>query len=71
MLVHSVHNTAFGKKMDPAYQVQKGHKVKLAVEVSDPDAEVKWTKNGTVIQPTGRFGMGRGGGFFALNLHPL
>ncbi|XP_074521934.1 myosin-binding protein C, cardiac-type [Halichoeres trimaculatus] len=44
---------AFHKKLDPAYQVAKGHKIKLAVEVADPDVEVKWLKNGQAIQPTG------------------
>lgn len=39
--------------MDPAYQVSKGHKIKLAVEVANADVEVKWLKNGQEIQPTG------------------
>uniref|UniRef100_A0A3Q0R970 Myosin-binding protein C, fast-type n=1 Tax=Amphilophus citrinellus TaxID=61819 RepID=A0A3Q0R970_AMPCI len=46
---------AFLKKLDPAYQVSKGHKIKLAVEVANPDIEVKWLKNGQEIQPTGRY----------------
>ncbi|XP_055363232.1 myosin-binding protein C, cardiac-type isoform X1 [Betta splendens] len=46
---------AFLKKLDPAYQVNKGHKIKLAVEVANPDVEVKWLKNGQEFQPTGRF----------------
>ncbi|XP_026176386.1 myosin-binding protein C, cardiac-type [Mastacembelus armatus] len=44
---------AFLKKLDPAYQVTKGHKIKLAVEVANPDVEVKWLKNGKEIQPSG------------------
>ncbi|XP_023280138.1 myosin-binding protein C, cardiac-type isoform X2 [Seriola lalandi dorsalis] len=44
---------AFLKKMDPAYQVTKGHKIKLAVQVANPDVDVKWLKNGKEIQPTG------------------
>ncbi|XP_024911344.1 myosin-binding protein C, cardiac-type isoform X4 [Cynoglossus semilaevis] len=44
---------AFLKKLDPAYQVTKGHKIKLAIEVANPDVEVKWRKNGQDIQPTG------------------
>ncbi|XP_035483789.1 myosin-binding protein C, cardiac-type isoform X5 [Scophthalmus maximus] len=44
---------AFLKKLDPAYQVAKGHKIKLAVEVANPDVEVKWLKNGQDIHPTG------------------
>uniref|UniRef100_A0A7N8YD26 Myosin-binding protein C, fast-type n=1 Tax=Mastacembelus armatus TaxID=205130 RepID=A0A7N8YD26_9TELE len=46
---------AFLKKLDPAYQVTKGHKIKLAVEVANPDVEVKWLKNGKEIQPSGRY----------------
>ncbi|XP_069030474.1 myosin-binding protein C, cardiac-type [Embiotoca jacksoni] len=44
---------AFLKKLDPAYQVPKGQKIKLAVEVANADVEVKWLKNGQQIQPTG------------------
>ncbi|XP_041647361.1 myosin-binding protein C, cardiac-type isoform X3 [Cheilinus undulatus] len=44
---------AFLKKLDPAYQVTKGQKIKLAVEVANPDVDVKWLKNGQEIQPTG------------------
>ena len=40
--------------MDPAYQVEKGHKIKLAVQVANEDVDVKWLKNGQEIQPTGR-----------------
>ncbi|XP_028257862.1 myosin-binding protein C, cardiac-type isoform X4 [Parambassis ranga] len=44
---------AFLKKLDPAYQVSKGHKIKLAVEVANSDVEVKWLKNGQELHPTG------------------
>uniref|UniRef100_A0A1A8ARH0 Myosin-binding protein C, fast-type n=1 Tax=Nothobranchius furzeri TaxID=105023 RepID=A0A1A8ARH0_NOTFU len=44
---------AFLKKLDPAYQVSKGHKIKLAVEVADENMEVKWLKNGQEIQKSG------------------
>ncbi|KAM9764720.1 myosin-binding protein C, cardiac-type [Menidia menidia] len=46
---------AFRKKLDPAYQVSKGHKIKLAVEVANEDVEVKWLKNGQEIQKAGRY----------------
>ncbi|XP_057691665.1 myosin-binding protein C, cardiac-type [Corythoichthys intestinalis] len=46
-------SAAFLKKLDPAYQVTKGHKIKLAVEVANPDVDVKWLKNGQEIQLTG------------------
>lgn len=45
---------AFLKKLDPAYQVDKGQKIKLMVEVANPDADVKWLKNGQEIQVSGR-----------------
>ncbi|ELK23828.1 Myosin-binding protein C, cardiac-type [Myotis davidii] len=48
-------STAFQKKLQPAYQVNKGHKIRLTVELADPDAEVKWLKNGQEIQMSGRF----------------
>ncbi|XP_053282318.1 myosin-binding protein C, cardiac-type [Pleuronectes platessa] len=44
---------AFLKKLDPAYQVKKGQKIKLAVEVANSDVEVKWLKNGQEIHPSG------------------
>lgn len=50
--------SAFQKKLEPAYQVNKGHKIRLTVELADPDAEVKWLKNGQEIQMSGRCGGG-------------
>nr|XP_010298426.1 PREDICTED: myosin-binding protein C, cardiac-type [Balearica regulorum gibbericeps] len=46
-------STAFLKKLDPAYQVDKGQKIKLTIEVANPDADVKWLKNGQEIQVSG------------------
>ncbi|XP_004437005.1 PREDICTED: myosin-binding protein C, cardiac-type [Ceratotherium simum simum] len=46
-------STAFQKKLEPAYQVSKGHKIRLTVELANPDAEVKWLKNGQEIQMSG------------------
>nr|XP_033784485.1 myosin-binding protein C, cardiac-type isoform X2 [Geotrypetes seraphini] len=46
-------STAFLKKLDPAYQVDKGQKIKLVVELANPDSEVKWLKNGQEIQVSG------------------
>ncbi|XP_053305739.1 myosin-binding protein C, cardiac-type [Spea bombifrons] len=46
-------STAFLKKLDPAYQVDKGQKMKMVVEVANPDAEVKWLKNGQEIRVSG------------------
>ncbi|XP_070598271.1 myosin-binding protein C, cardiac-type [Erythrolamprus reginae] len=44
---------SFQKRLDPAYQVDKGQKIKLVVELANPDAEVKWLKNGQEIQVSG------------------
>ncbi|XP_063174279.1 myosin-binding protein C, cardiac-type [Candoia aspera] len=46
-------STSFLKRLDPAYQVDKGQKIKLVVELANPDDEVKWLKNGQEIQVSG------------------
>lgn len=46
--------TAFLKKLDPAYSVDKGQKIHLTVEVADPDVPVKWFKNGQEIKPSAK-----------------
>ncbi|ELK18501.1 Myosin-binding protein C, fast-type [Pteropus alecto] len=46
---------AFTKKLDPAYQVDKGNKIKLTVEISDPDLPLKWFKNGQEIKPSSKY----------------
>ena len=43
---------AFIRKLDPAYQVDKGNKIKLVVELSDPDLPLKWYKNGQLLKPS-------------------
>uniref|UniRef100_A0A8C5SFV8 Myosin binding protein C, cardiac n=1 Tax=Laticauda laticaudata TaxID=8630 RepID=A0A8C5SFV8_LATLA len=48
-------STSFQKRLDPAYQVDKGQKIKLVVELANPDEEVKWLKNGQEIQVSGRY----------------
>uniref|UniRef100_A0A6I8PER6 Myosin-binding protein C, fast-type n=1 Tax=Ornithorhynchus anatinus TaxID=9258 RepID=A0A6I8PER6_ORNAN len=48
-------SAAFTKKLDPAYQVDKGHKVKLVVEISDPDLPLKWYKNGQELKPGSKY----------------
>uniref|UniRef100_A0A3P9QI21 Myosin-binding protein C, slow-type n=1 Tax=Poecilia reticulata TaxID=8081 RepID=A0A3P9QI21_POERE len=44
--------SAFAKKLDPAYQVDKGGKIRLIVELADPTVDLKWYKNGQEIRPT-------------------
>uniref|UniRef100_G1KB38 Myosin-binding protein C, cardiac-type n=1 Tax=Anolis carolinensis TaxID=28377 RepID=G1KB38_ANOCA len=46
-------STSFVKRLEPAYQVDKGQKIKLVVELANPDDEVKWLKNGQEIQVSG------------------
>ncbi|XP_070976939.1 myosin-binding protein C, slow-type-like isoform X2 [Oncorhynchus clarkii lewisi] len=46
---------AFAKKLDPAYQADKGGKIRLMVDLADPTVELKWYKNGQEIRPTPKF----------------
>lgn len=41
--------------MEPAYSVDKGKKIQLTVEVADPNAPVKWLKNGQEIKPSAKW----------------
>uniref|UniRef100_A0A672QIM6 Myosin-binding protein C, slow-type n=1 Tax=Sinocyclocheilus grahami TaxID=75366 RepID=A0A672QIM6_SINGR len=40
---------AFAKRLEPAYQVDKGGKIRLVVDLADPTVELKWYKNGQEI----------------------
>ncbi|CAN9505062.1 unnamed protein product [Ophioblennius macclurei] len=46
---------AFIRKLDPAYSVEKGKKVQMSVEITDPDAVLKWFKNGQEIKPSAKY----------------
>uniref|UniRef100_A0A8C5QNJ2 Myosin-binding protein C, fast-type n=1 Tax=Leptobrachium leishanense TaxID=445787 RepID=A0A8C5QNJ2_9ANUR len=46
---------AFAKKLDPCYSVDKGHKIKMQVELTNPDLQVKWMKNGQQIRPSAKY----------------
>ncbi|XP_036373540.1 myosin-binding protein C, slow-type-like isoform X3 [Megalops cyprinoides] len=43
---------AFAKKLEPAYQVDKGGKIRFVVDLADPTVDLKWYKNGQEIRPT-------------------
>lgn len=43
---------AFSKKLEPAYQVDKGGKIRLVVDLADPTVDLKWYKNGQEIRPS-------------------
>lgn len=47
-------SSAFLRKLDPAYSVDKGKKIQLSVEVADPNAPIKWLKNGQEIKPSAK-----------------
>ncbi|XP_034019258.1 myosin-binding protein C, slow-type isoform X3 [Thalassophryne amazonica] len=46
---------AFAKKLEPAYQVDKGSKIRLVVDLADPTVELKWYKNGQEIRPSPKY----------------
>ncbi|KAK1789585.1 hypothetical protein P4O66_015488, partial [Electrophorus voltai] len=46
---------AFAKKLEPAYQVDKGGKIRLIVDLADPTVELKWYKNGQEIRPAPKY----------------
>ncbi|XP_029944787.1 myosin binding protein Ca isoform X1 [Salarias fasciatus] len=46
---------AFAKKLDPAYSVDKGKKVHMSVEITDPNAQLRWFKNGQEIKPSAKY----------------
>jgi len=41
---------AFAKKLETAYQVDKGGKIRFVVDLADPTVELKWYKNGQEIR---------------------
>lgn len=46
---------AFLRRLDSAYSVEKGKKITMSVEVADPNANVKWLKNGQEIKPSAKY----------------
>uniref|UniRef100_A0A8C2AYJ4 Myosin binding protein C, slow type n=1 Tax=Cyprinus carpio TaxID=7962 RepID=A0A8C2AYJ4_CYPCA len=42
-------------RLEPAYQVDKGGKIRLVVDLADPTVELKWYKNGQEIRPTPKY----------------
>ena len=46
---------AFSKKLDTAYQVDKGGKIRFMVDLADPTVDLKWYKNGQEIRSTPKY----------------
>ncbi|XP_062264132.1 myosin binding protein Ca [Platichthys flesus] len=46
---------AFIRKLEPAYSVNKGKRIQISVDVADPNASVKWLKNGQEIKPSAKY----------------
>ncbi|KAM9298862.1 myosin-binding protein C, fast-type-like [Gastrophryne carolinensis] len=46
---------SFTKKLEPCYSIDKGQRIKMHVEVSNPDLPIKWFKNGQEIRPSAKF----------------
>ncbi|XP_062239228.1 myosin-binding protein C, slow-type isoform X5 [Platichthys flesus] len=46
---------AFAKKLEPAYQADKGGKIRLVVDLADPTVDLKWYKNGQEIRPSPKY----------------
>ncbi|CAJ0942177.1 unnamed protein product [Ranitomeya imitator] len=50
-----IKSRAFTRKLDNCYTVDRHQKIKIHVEVSNPDLPVKWMKNGQVIKPSAKY----------------
>uniref|UniRef100_A0A3B4B4Z0 Myosin binding protein C, fast type a n=1 Tax=Periophthalmus magnuspinnatus TaxID=409849 RepID=A0A3B4B4Z0_9GOBI len=60
---------AFLRKLESAYSVDKGKKMTMSVELADPNATVKWLKNGQEIKPSAKYVMESVGGVRTLTIN--
>ncbi|KAI5626035.1 myosin-binding protein C, fast-type, partial [Silurus asotus] len=67
--VEQKHCEAFLKRLEEWYSVMKGKKVVLRVEVADPNAEVKWLRNGQEIKPSAKYIMEANGNIRTLTIN--
>ncbi|KAG7336471.1 hypothetical protein KOW79_001164 [Hemibagrus wyckioides] len=67
--VEQKHSEAFLKRLEEWYSVMKGKKVVLRVEVADPNAEVKWLRNGQEIKPSAKYIMEANGNVRTLTIN--
>ncbi|XP_057682704.1 myosin binding protein Cb isoform X2 [Corythoichthys intestinalis] len=69
MKVEPKHSEAFLTKLESCYTVDKGKKIVLKVEVMDPNAQVKWLKNGQEIKPSAKYVMETNGNIRTLTIN--
>ncbi|XP_077481328.1 myosin-binding protein C, fast-type-like [Stigmatopora argus] len=69
MKVEPKHSEAFLKKLESCYTVDKGKRIVLKVEVMDPNAQVKWLKNGQEIKPSAKYVMETNGNIRTLTIN--
>ncbi|XP_069804690.1 myosin-binding protein C, fast-type-like isoform X1 [Dendropsophus ebraccatus] len=46
---------AFTRRLDNCYTVDRHQKIKMQVEITNPDLPIKWLKNGHVIKPSAKY----------------
>uniref|UniRef100_A0A8C7XIC9 Myosin-binding protein C, fast-type n=1 Tax=Oryzias sinensis TaxID=183150 RepID=A0A8C7XIC9_9TELE len=63
------HSEAFLKRLESCYTVDKGKKIVLSCEVLDPNAQVKWLKNGQEIKPSAKYVMEANGNVRTLTIN--
>ncbi|XP_068611052.1 myosin binding protein Cb isoform X2 [Brachionichthys hirsutus] len=69
MKVEPKHSEAFLKRLDSCYSVDKGKKIVLKCEVTDPNTQVKWLKNGQEIKPSAKYIMEANGNIRTLTIN--
>ncbi|XP_029933632.1 myosin-binding protein C, fast-type-like [Myripristis murdjan] len=67
--VEPKHSEAFLKRLESCYSVEKGKKIVLTCEVVDPNAQVKWLKNGQEIKPSAKYVMEANGNIRTLTIN--
>ncbi|KAM9715560.1 myosin-binding protein C, fast-type-like isoform 5-T5 [Menidia menidia] len=60
---------AFLKRLESCYSVEKGKKIVMSCEVLDPNAQVKWLKNGQEIKPSAKYVMESNGNIRTLTIN--
>ncbi|XP_038637061.1 myosin-binding protein C, slow-type isoform X7 [Scyliorhinus canicula] len=48
-------SAAFAKILEPAYQAEKGDKIRFVVDLADPTVDLKWYRNGQELRPSPKY----------------